>query len=244
LLAAVYLWHGRSEGHEIITKAKERILSGAKEFDMETQNTIRIYAQDDPNSEYLSARYVFRIAPRDIIKKYPGAEDPCTKYLGLCLDPDDVLDETEAIYKDKAVIIGSVNPEMGDVHLTPIGKLPGVFLVANGVNLFLERLQIHDPGIVIRVLIEIVGIIVAAIFFLCLHPSCAALLLAGLYLVATPLSEHLFSNYGVLTDFWFPIIGVGVSRLIADTDEFVLNFISKVEEFVTHLSKTEKGEQA
>jgi len=46
----------------------------------------------------------------------------------------------------KVVLVGVVDPTLGDVHLTPVNKsggMPGVFVLANGVNTILTRAYVH-----------------------------------------------------------------------------------------------------
>jgi len=231
ILAATYLWHDLEEGKKIITETEKKILMGFKEIEIKTEKPICICHQNDPNKEYIDARYLFRIAQRNIITGY---EDPCIKYadMNLCLSPYELLDKTGDIYKEKIVIIGSTYPEIGDIHPTPVGKMHGVFLIANGINLFLEGLQIHEPGKSIRIIIEIIGILIAAALFTLFHSSIATFLMTGVYVtIAVIISPRLFSQYGILTDFWFPIIAVFISRFISDTDEFVLGYLNKLSFF-------------
>jgi len=238
ILAATYLWHDLEEGNKIITETENNINNihpGLKKIEIKmktkTGKPIHISPQNDPNKEYLDARYLFRIAQRDIITGY---EDPCIKYadMNLCLSPYELLDKTGDIYKEKIVIIGSTYPEIGDIHLTPVGKMHGVFLIANGINLFLEGIQIHELGKSVRIIIEIIGILIAAALFTLFHSSIATFLMTGVYVtIAVIISPRLFSQYGILTDFWFPIIAVFISRFISDTDEFVLGYLNKLSFF-------------
>ncbi|QTA89375.1 CHASE2 domain-containing protein [Desulfonema magnum] len=230
ILAVTYLLTSRDEGNQLIKDKKKEILKGNENITMNIpgRKTIQILDQTDLSREYLSARYIFRVAPRAVLSDHGIEDDPFIKYPQLKLSPEALLDEEGKPYRDKVVLIGSENPEIGDIHLTPPGRMNGIFLVANGINLFLEGLQIHELSVGIKILVEVVCILVSAVFFVWCHPTVAFFILAGIFwLINSSYSLVLFSRYGLFVDVWFPIIGIGVSRIIADTDNLVLKWVFK-----------------
>jgi len=213
ILAAVYLWHGRSEGDRIINETKDRILKGETELKMDTKKPIYLYPQKD--KECLPARYVFRIAPSEITAKLfedeGGIDDPLTRYRrSLQLSPDLLpeIDPNKCEFKDKAVLIGSTYSAMGDEHLTPLGKMSGVFLIAKGLNLFLDELQLHEVVYLNRIS-GILTIILSSLVFIWLPPNIAFGFLAVLlFVVNLMLSLQLLSTYGIFLDFLLPVVGI------------------------------------
>ncbi|MDM8552363.1 CHASE2 domain-containing protein [Desulfobacterales bacterium HSG2] len=230
ILTVTYLLTNRDEGTRLIEDKKKEILKGHKDITMDIPGgkTIHILEQTDLSREYLSARYIFRLAPREVLSDHEIEDDPFVKYPNLKLSPYALLDEEGMPYKDKAVLIGSENPEIGDIHLTPPGRMNGVFLIANGINLFLEGLQVHELSARIKFLVEVICIFVSAVLFVYCHATVAFFILAGIFwFINTPFSLILFSKYGLFVDVWFPIIGIGISRIITDTDSFFVKRILK-----------------
>jgi len=228
--ASVYLWHGRAEGDRIIRETRERILKGETELGMDTMKPVYLYSQED-RKECLPARYIFRIAPSEIIKNFfedkGGIDDPLLRYRdSLQLRQDMLLEidpNKEKIFKDKAVLIGSTYPAMGDEHLTPLGKMSGIFLIANGLNLFLDGLQLHK-NFWLDMISEIVMIILSALFFAKFSDKKAFYILLVLILLVYPsLSLQLFSKYGIILDFMLAMLGIGGHRLIGE----IIGFIKK-----------------
>jgi len=231
ILAVTYLILDRDRGNKLIKETGEKILGRESEITMDMgEMKIRLSDQSDLSREYLSARYVFRLAHEKLLKEHGLENNPYSTYPYLKSAPHE-LGEQGTPYQEKAVLIGSENPEIGDLHLTPIGRTHGIFLIANGINLFLEGLQIHEPGIHVKVLVELICVLISAALFVRFHATIALLFLIGMfYIVTIFVSPTLFSKFGLLTDVCFPLIGVGVSRLIADTDEFFVKHILKRKE--------------
>lgn len=228
ILAVTYLLLDRDQGNDIIKDTKKKILKGESEITMDMgEMKIRLSDQSDLSREYLSARYVFRLAHAELMEEHGLGTNPYSTYPDLKSAPHE-LGEQGTPYSGKAVLIGSEYKDIGDLHLTPIGRTHGIFLIANGINLFLKGLQIHEPGIHIKVLVELICVIISALLFVRFHATIAFLILIGIfYIVSQFVSPALFSKFGLLTDVCFPVVGVGVSRLIADTDKFFVRHILK-----------------
>jgi len=224
VLAAVYQWYGREEGNNILRQAQaelgddswSEILISAPEG----MEPIRIRRQD-AKSECLPARYKFRIVPD------PGLLFDMARTSAELLDTEPDSD----IYCRKTVIIGSVHEELGDIHSTPVGDMPGLFLLANGVNLFLKGEQIHEISPEYRYLIELILIILSALVFLDRNPTLAALTLTGiLFVLHKLLSVHFFTNWGLFLDFWLMIIGIGIFENIVGLQEIMEEWAGRKEE--------------
>jgi len=230
ILAAVYLWHGRDEGDRRLSETKEKILAGQRELTMDMDKPILVYPQEDLTRECLPARYIFRIAPSEVLDKMfrdpAGVNDPLVQYKdrNLILRPHALFAKDPKdgkIYKDKAVLIGSVNPDMGDMYLTPIGKMHGVFLIANGINLFDEGLQLHGNPY-INWIPGIITVLVSAFVFLLPYPNLAFFILAvPIFIINFTASLEFLSKHGIFVDFLLPVIGVMIDRILVGVGRFI-----------------------
>jgi hypothetical protein len=130
--------------------------------------------------------------------------------------------------KNKAVIIGSSNPETGDVHLTPIGKLPGMFVLGNAVNTEIMHLYPEEVHIVLKYLIELLVILLASFLFYYFHEFFAQIITSILLLlILGTINYFLFLNYGIFLNFILPVLGIGLHRSISSFENILSSGISK-----------------
>lgn len=53
-------------------------------------------------------------------------------------------------FKDKIIIIGNSTSEAGDVHLTPVGNMAGLFIIGNAINTLTNGLQMSPPPTLVK----------------------------------------------------------------------------------------------
>jgi CHASE2 domain-containing sensor protein len=245
VLAAVYLWHGPEAGEKRLQDAKDLALKGSRMIVIpgpgggKGPHFIRLYDNQSQEAS-IAARYLFRVAPREVTKEFVhNGQDPLVKYPDLRLTVAALLEKKpeqgrDPIYRGKAVIIGSTNPDMGDMYPTPIGRMPGLFLVVNGLNLILEGLQIQELSLLSTIVLEAATILLAALFFLHWSSGVAAAVSAALiYIAFTRIGVALFSHYGIFLKFWLPIVGIGLHRVIADSKELIKKWRTRKEEITS-----------
>jgi hypothetical protein len=68
-------------------------------------------------------------------------------------------------FQDKIVIIGNPNPGFGDIHPTPIGKMAGMYVMANAINTLLIGPQISGAPLWLWICFDIFIILITACFF-------------------------------------------------------------------------------
>ncbi|WP_207681572.1 CHASE2 domain-containing protein [Desulfonema magnum] len=231
ILAAVYFYYKSEDGDELLREKTEEILHGKAEIRISfPKREVVLCSQENPDAEHIEARYLFRLASREVTTEVCGnVSDPLRTYPDLYLSPHGLIDRAD-IYKGKIVIIGSEDREIGDFHATPLGEMPGLYLMINGINLILEGLQIHQPKWIIRVLIELLVIAVSTLIGVYLPSTVSAPILAGVFFVSfSSFSFWLFSRHCMFMDFWLPVVGTELCRLIADIAEFLKSFSQKKE---------------
>ncbi len=126
--------------------------------------------------------------------------------------------------KGKIVIIGNSSPDMGDIHRTPVGSLPGMYIIGNAINTLSRGLQPKESGRWLTIHIELFVILLAAYMFHLLSPFLAQSVSAIiLFMLLFPLSCLLFIMYGTYYNFALPILGMGLHRQFENIWDLVVN---------------------
>jgi len=127
-------------------------------------------------------------------------------------------------FKDKIIIIGNSTYEAGDIHLTPVGNMAGLFIIGNAINTLLNGLQMSPSPFLLNMVLEIIVILIAAWFFLYFTSLLAQILgTMTLLLFFGPISWLLFIKKGIFLNFVLPIIGMVLHEIIVDVEEtFIL----------------------
>ncbi|QTA87978.1 CHASE2 domain-containing protein [Desulfonema magnum] len=227
ILAALYQWHGLEQGNKILAETEARLKKGLGDGisipSDGSADDIQLYHQD-PSKECLPARLKFRIAPREVMTGYGNGED---LLIDMMLTPAMLLGGKfdEKIYQDKTVLIGSTYDEIRDIHVTPIGDMPGFFVIANGLNLFLRGNQVHKHS-VLKYLIVAMLIVLLAIIFVHMPLALAALLLTIVFWFSDMLiSLWIFSTWGLFLDFWFLIVAIWIFENIVGLCEIAEDWL-------------------
>ena len=126
--------------------------------------------------------------------------------------------------KGKIVLLGSFNPESSDNHLTPIGSLPGMYILGNALNT--EIMQIFPKKIPSYGLlgIEILVIIFAAYLFYWYNEFAAQLIASIIIIIVFGFANYrIFLKYGIFIDFIFPVIGMGMHRIFSSLEKVLVH---------------------
>jgi len=109
----------------------------------------------------------------------------------------------------KIVIIGNASYETGDILATPVGQMPGMYLLGNAINtIATDRMPAHLNHW-LEFAMEALVIVIAAWFFLRFHTMLAQLLTSIIFLaVLIPLSWGLYRNFGLFFNFIAPVVGM------------------------------------
>ncbi len=120
-------------------------------------------------------------------------------------------------------IIGGSHQETGDIHMTPIGWMPGSLILANAVQSLGHYGELRTPSLGMMVLVETCLILTMSLLFARFR-SLPGSLLSGLavLLVLLPASLLLF-RYGTWLSFAVPLIAILLHKLIAEIEESVGN---------------------
>ncbi len=122
--------------------------------------------------------------------------------------------EELARLKGKTVLAGPVSPVFHDIHATPIGRMPGVFAMANELAALMDRDFVREPFADTEALFTV---LLGVLFTLAIYRFAFGIQLAGyigISVIFYGLCAILFCRAGWLIDPFYPIV------------VFTLNFIS------------------
>lgn len=111
-------------------------------------------------------------------------------------------------FQEQIVIIGGSYADGRDIHATPLGKMPGIWVLANATHSLLQgELKQYK---VLKYLAEGLLIVIMTFAFVCFS-SFLGMFLSGMVIIVgmIPLSLQLF-GYAVWLDFVFPLLGVQI----------------------------------
>lgn len=114
----------------------------------------------------------------------------------------------------RIVVMAQTFDEAGDRHLTPLGEMPGGWVLVNAIDSMTQHRFVHEPRRTIVFAIAVVISAIVALIFARWHSLLAAVVLAAvLILLFLPLSYFAFT-YALWLDFAFPVLGVVVHRFL------------------------------
>ena len=118
------------------------------------------------NNELFSNRIRFALIPPGTLAGEYGNLYPRQIF------PDEI-DTLQQTLKDKVVIIGTSSRDKESWHRTPVGDMPGMYIIGNATNVLLENWQIRETPLWVVFSVNIVVILFACYMFVHCHPSVA-----------------------------------------------------------------------
>ena len=113
------------------------------------------------------------------------------------------------------VIIGASHRDSGDIHLTPVGQMPGSLVLANSITALQGLDQVQRPPFVLILLVDLLLILGVSWLFVVMSPFAATLVSSAVIaLLVVPFSLLAFSQ-GVWLDFALPILAVQMRSVFA-----------------------------
>lgn len=123
---------------------------------------------------------------------------------------------------NKIVVIGNGSPETGDILATPVGSMPGMYVIGNAINTIISGQMPVHMNVWLHYGIELLVIVFAAWLFLHFHSFLAQNIATIVFIILlVPLSWLLFKQWGVFFNFIVPIIGMRLHK-IADSIETMI----------------------
>lgn len=122
----------------------------------------------------------------------------------------------------KVVVIGNGSPETGDILATPVGRMPGMYVIGNAINTIITgRMPVH-MNTWLHYGIEALVIVFAAWLFLHFHSMLAQNLASLVFIILfVPLSWLLYKEWGIFFNFIIPVVGMRLHK-VADSIETLI----------------------
>ncbi len=159
-------------------------------------------------------RIRFRLIPKDCIADNPEGNIPVTtaEYL------------IPGQFKNKIVIIGNSDPEVGDVLSTPVGDMAGMYIQANAIHTLLKGYQPKPPPWWVVFLINLFIIIGAAYLF---HYTESfwkdiLVLLIGILGFGALGYYCFFKSFGIVPNYVFGIAAIGYIEIMNSLKDILL----------------------
>jgi CHASE2 domain-containing sensor protein len=144
--------------------------------------------------------------------------------------------------KDAIVIIGGSYSDGGDVHLTPLGNMPGPLILVNAIHSLLQYEQIEEISIWYKLLLQagliiLISLLSAWLVKFAIKYRLGFLVLfwfnvsvgAVVILVVLPFTV-VFLGYGIWLDFMIPLLLVQINQTVLDFEEMLEQYqIGKIQ---------------
>ncbi len=139
----------------------------------------------------------------------------------------DTLDDPR-LFEKKIVLIGSSDPEKGDIHPTPVGDMSGMYIHGNAIHIILQGLQ-PAPARWIAVILDIVVIILVPYYFLYWESWLSKLIGTVLLTAALALFSYyiLFRLFDMFFSFAFGTAAIGYFDTFSGIRETILKMKEK-----------------
>lgn len=119
----------------------------------------------------------------------------------------------------KVVILGTADPLKGDFHRTPIGSMPGMYVIGNAIY-SATHFQILHESIWIKLGIELFVILLAAYlshWFNFIPATFFSLVIIG---AGIPLTVYMFFRFSLFINIIFPMLGIILHKDVAEFEKF------------------------
>lgn len=113
-------------------------------------------------------------------------------------------------------IIGASYEDARDIHVTPLGVMPGSLILVNAMHSFIQHGQLNTPPIWLQLLTAAVLLVAVSLIFIKFPSMTGAIVsFVTVILLLVPLSMYFF-RYGVWLDFALPLTAVKVFQIIME----------------------------
>ena len=146
------------------------------------------------------------------------------------------IDTLQQTLKDKVVIIGTSSRDKESWHRTPVGDMPGMYIIGNATNVLLENWQIRETPLWVVFSVNIVVILFACYMFVHCYPSVArtiAMVFGALLLI--PVTNYFYTKYGIVINAMFlfmnlvvPIMAMGWYKIHKNIRRIALGTLLRI----------------
>ena len=219
LLASVILQGEFGQLNKIETRIIQDLkLSSGKErvYEISFKDGRRLLIE---NHELISSRIRFTQIP-------PGIMQSAGNLFTERILPDE-LEPLQSELQGKLVIIGVSSPDKGDILPTPVGDMPGMYIIGNAISTLAGHEQVVPPPDWVRLALEFIIILIAAFLFLYTNSIAIEVTLSVLMVtLLVPATYYFYVSFGVFINAIFPVMGMSAQRIIVIAEEQIRNYAS------------------
>jgi CHASE2 domain-containing sensor protein len=209
-------------------KQNESDNKGLRGYDIKGENGGDLYIE---NSGLVTNRIRFTQIP-------PGVINKDGNLFKERLLPDEV-ESLQSELHGKAVIIGVSSPDKGDILATPVGEMPGMYVIGNAVSTIAGGGQVRPAPLWAALLLEFMVILLAALLFVYTKSSIIEILMSVIMaLVLIPATYIVFIKYNIFINIAFPVLGMSLQSFILGWQEKVLKAASTVKKVPSKENKS------
>jgi CHASE2 domain-containing sensor protein len=172
--------------------------------------------------DQLKRRILYRIPWHLPGEKLPNMEDGhllLEKLSVQSVTAGDAKPIAASFLPGRIVVIGSSYESSRDIYATPLGKMPGIWVLVNATHSFLQG-ELTPPSSWVIWLTEAILIVIMSLVFAYFDKSFYGMLVSGIVIIIgmIPFTFWLF-EYGVWLDFAIPLIAVQIHYMHARYEE-------------------------
>jgi hypothetical protein len=211
-LLSVVLFTGDAEKlaslEESILRDREQKRDEAYRLSLSTGVTL-----DISNHELYSNRIRFSLIP-------PGVLDGQGNLFTERLLPDE-LEALQSELRNKIVVVGTSSADKEGWYVTPVGDMPGMYIIGNGINMILGGWQVRDAPRWLGIVLQGLVIIFAA--FMLVNFKGRAMRIVSMILIAclvSPATYYFYRVHGIFINsaqLFFnslmPVLGMGWDKM-------------------------------
>jgi CHASE2 domain-containing sensor protein len=134
------------------------------------------------------------------------------------------MDKLQQELEGKVVIIGTSSPDKESWYRTPVGDMPGIYIIGNATNVLMENWQVRDTPPWIAFSVDLLVILFACYMFVHCHPSVAKTIATIFaFVLLMPLTYYFYAKYGIVINAVFLFINIVVPIMVMGLDRIQKN---------------------
>lgn len=146
---------------------------------------------DISNDEIFSNRIRFSLIP-------PGVLDSHGNLFTERILPDE-LEALQSELRDKIVVVGTSSADKEGWYATPVGDMPGMYVIGNGINMMLGDWQVRDAPRWLGIILQ--GLIIIFTAFMFVNFKEGVVRIVSLILIVclvSPATYYFYRTHGIL----------------------------------------------
>ena len=121
----------------------------------------------------------------------------------------------------RVAVIGSSYDDSRDIHITPIGEMPGIMILVNAIHSFWLNGEIKPLPILTKLLVQVLLIVLMSLAFARFKSFWGMVVSGGVVILAILPVSFLVFRYGLWLDFALPLLAVQLHEMASAFTEVI-----------------------